>query len=353
MDKKIEEVLRQQGYRYLNMQQENTGVFYKYFQEGFHVVMTIGPGDGSIDVITHHALLVEKIKDLFYHPNGRLMDFPEGFPVYHVEVLTLVVGNDSEQMRKLCSNTDNIWAYQPTEGRLFIYEGQPGDFWGLKGAIEATAKKGINNKKDARPFKDNIKRIRNLPYITAGIAFINIAIYLILEIMGDTEDASFISSHGGMNPYFVLYYNEWWRILTACFIHFGAVHLLNNMVIFCCVGSRLERATGHLKFMVVYLVSGISGGLLSYAVMLQTGDYAVSAGASGAVFGTIGGLLWAVIYHRGCFEGLTTRGMIFMIVLSLYFGFSTIGVDNWSHIGGIVSGFLITAVLYHRKYQKC
>lgn len=353
MDKKIEEVLLHQGYRRLYLQQERKGIFYKYFQEGFHVVMVTGPEEGSMEESTHQEFLVERIKNLFYHPNGRLMDFPEGFPVYHVEVLTLIVGNDSERMKKMCAEAENIWAYHSAEGRLFIYEGQPGDFWGLKGAIEAMEKTKPFGKKSVQLITAKIKNFRELPYMTAVIVFINVTVYLVLEIMGDTEDAIFISGHGGMNPYFILNHNEWWRILTACFIHFGAIHLLNNMVIFCCVGSRLERAAGHLRFTVIYLISGISGGLLSYAMMLQTGDYAVSAGASGAVFGTIGGLLWAVIDHRGRFEGLTSRGMIIMIILSLYFGFSTIGVDNWSHLGGILSGFIITAVLYHRKHQKC
>lgn len=105
------------------------------------------------------------------------------------------------------------------------------------------------------------------------------------------------------------------------FIHFGLPHLVNNMVIFCCVGSRLERAAGHFKMFVIYMLSGIGGGLLSYFMMLYSGDYAVSAGASGAVFGTIGGLIWVVIRHRGRFKGLTVKGMILMAVLSLYYGF--------------------------------
>lgn len=74
------------------------------------------------------------------------------------------------------------------------------------------------------------------------------------------------------------------RVITAGFLHFGAVHLVNNMVILYCMGSRLERVTGHLKYFLIYLVSLIGAGLLSYGMMLRTGDYAVSAGASGAIF---------------------------------------------------------------------
>ena len=64
-------------------------------------------------------------------------------------------------------------------------------------------------------------------------------------------------------------------------------------------------------------------------MMLRTGDYAVSAGASGAIFGVIGGFLWIVILHRGRFEQITTQGIMMMIVLTIYYGFSSAGIDNW------------------------
>ena len=222
-----------------------------------------------------------------------------------------------------------------------IYENQPGDFFGLRVAIE-----GLYEGTRTR------RQIKKLPFTTIGIAAANVLVYIILEILGDTEDGFFIAACGGIYPDFITYNHEWWRFFTAMFIHFGMEHLLNNMVIFCCVGSRLERAVGHVRLLLIYLLSGLGGGILSYLMMVYSGDYAVAAGASGAVFGTIGGLLWAVIWHRGRFEGLTTRGLILMIVLSLYYGFATIGVDNWSHIGGIVTGFVVAAIFYHGKSQK-
>ena len=169
---------------------------------------------------------------------------------------------------------------------------------------------------------------------------------------GATEDAFYMASRGAMYPEFLTINHQWWRLLTAMFLHFGVAHLMNNMVIFCCVGSRLEKYIGHWKMAVVYFAAGIGGGLLSYIMMLLSGNYAVSGGASGAVFGVIGGLLWVVIYHRGKLEGMTTKGILIMIVLSLYFGFTSIGVDNWCHVGGMLCGFLATLILYHGKRQK-
>ena len=184
------------------------------------------------------------------------------------------------------------------------------------------------------------------------IALANILVYIILSFGGATEDAFYMASRGAMYPEFLTINHQWWRLLTAMFLHFGVAHLMNNMVIFCCVGSRLEKYIGHWKMAVVYFAAGIGGGLLSYIMMLLSGNYAVSGGASGAVFGVIGGLLWVVIYHRGKLEGMTTKGILIMVVLSLYFGFTSTGVDNWCHVGGMLCGFLATLILYHGKRQK-
>jgi rhomboid protease GluP len=348
MNREIEQVILAQGYRFCTVQPENVGVFYKYYQQGFHVVMMISLDDTKTLTIEQHQVMQERVMDLFYHPQGRLADFPEGYPVYHVELLTLLAGRNTDMMHQLCSVQKNVWGYETKQGRLIIYENQPGDFWGLKSALE-------NCRVDSKVTR-NINtgfEWKKLSYTTIAIAAINVIVYLILEILGDTQDPFYIASHGGMYPEFLQVNHQWWRIITAMFIHFGLPHLVNNMVIFCCVGSRLERAVGHLKMFVIYMLSGIGGGILSYFMMLYSGDYAVSAGASGAVFGMIGGLIWVVIRHRGRFEGLTVKGMMLMVALSLYYGFSTIGIDNWCHVGGILTGFLAAMILYHKKVENC
>lgn len=344
MRSRLEQFMRGKGYRFCRISPENTGVFYKYWQEGFHVVVAVDLAHRDMTPEEHRDI-VNRVMDLFYHPNGRLADFPEGFAVYHVECLTLLLGGRQEAVRQICAAEKNVWAYLEEEQRLLIYENQPGEFFGLRAAIEAECQRT-----DRSVLKLEIKK---LPLATIAIAAANTAVYAALELAGDPRDASFIAAHGGIYPDFLAHQHQWWRLFTAMFLHFGLDHLLNNMVIFCCVGSRLERAVGHMRLLLIYLLSGLGGGLLSYLMMIYSGSYAVSAGASGAVFGTIGGLLWAVLWHRGRFEGLTVRGLIFMLMLSLYYGFSTMGVDNWSHIGGMVTGFAAAAIFYHRKSQKC
>ena len=120
------------------------------------------------------------------------------------------------------------------------------------------------------------------------------------------------------------------------------------MLILVCAGMILEKALGHVKFTILYLIAGVGGNVLSCAQMLYKKDYAVSAGASGAIFGIVGALLWIVILHRGRYESLTGKGLLFMIVITLYYGITTGGIDNWGHIGGLLMGFVMGIILYRR-----
>ena len=95
---------------------------------------------------------------------------------------------------------------------------------------------------------------------------------------------------------------------------------------------------------------GIAANIISIMVHMGSAYAAVSAGASGAIFGVVGGLVYVVAVNHGQLDGLTSRQLGFMIILSLYHGFTASGVDNWAHIGGLFSGFILSIFLYRRKH---
>ena len=185
-------------------------------------------------------------------------------------------------------------------------------------------------------------------WVTAAFVIINVLVYLILEIGGDTEEAYYMLEHGAIYPTRIAEYGEYWRLLTATFMHFGFMHLFNNMIILITAGQILEQAIGHWKYLFLYILAGIGGSTLSYLQMLYSGEYAVVAGASGAIFGIIGALLWIVIVHKGRYKTLTGKGLLIMIALCLYYGISSGGVDNWGHIGGLLGGFVLGLLLYRK-----
>lgn len=182
-----------------------------------------------------------------------------------------------------------------------------------------------------------------------ALVALNLIVFVILEFLGDTEDATFLFEHGAMFPDAVLAQGEWYRLFSCMFLHFGIRHLGNNMVVLFCLGDIMERTMGHVKYVILYLLSGLCGSLLSMEIMLRTGDYAVSAGASGAIFGVIGGLIYVLARNRGRLGDLTAQRLIVMAALSLYLGFTSSGVDNYAHLGGLLAGMALGALLYRKK----
>ena len=184
---------------------------------------------------------------------------------------------------------------------------------------------------------------------TVALIVINIAVFFIMTMFGDNEDAVFMLQHGAMYEPNIIEGHEYYRIFTCLFLHFGITHLLNNMVLLGALGWNLELEIGKVRFVIIYFASGIIGNIVSLFYDLTLEQPAVSAGASGAIFGLMGALLYVVIANRGRLGRLSGRGMLVMVILSLYFGLTSTGVDNLAHIGGLVSGFLLAVLLYRRK----
>ena len=182
---------------------------------------------------------------------------------------------------------------------------------------------------------------------------VNVLIFFLLSFQGMTEDAIFMLDHGAMYVPYIVEGKEYYRLFTSMFLHFGFEHLMNNMVMLAVIGWNLELEIGKIKFLIIYFVSGFCGNILSLGWDIHFDDYAVSAGASGAIFGIVGALLYVALRNKGRIGNVSGRGILFMIILSLYYGFAGEGVDNFAHVGGLLSGFLLAVLLYRkRKYKR-
>lgn len=192
---------------------------------------------------------------------------------------------------------------------------------------------------------ETIKKWLNINVFLIGV---NILIWLILCMQGDTRRAGFMYDHGAMYPPDVLS-GEWYRLFSAMFLHFGAEHLISNMFMQYFLGDMLLRALNQWKFAFIYLLAGIGGNVTSLGMMLVTGDLAVAAGASGAIYGIIGALLWVVLRNGGRFESISVPRMLLATAVYIGYGFTTEGVDAWAHLGGAVVGFLAAILLYRTR----
>lgn len=134
---------------------------------------------------------------------------------------------------------------------------------------------------------------------------------------------------------------ELWRVITYMFLHASLLHLIVNMYSLYALGASVENFLGRWKFIVVYLVSGICGGLLSAA----TGSNTISVGASGAIFGLAGALLYFGYHYRTYLGEAIKKQIIPIILINLLIGYLIAGIDNFGHIGGLIGGILCTMAL--------
>jgi rhomboid protease GluP len=144
---------------------------------------------------------------------------------------------------------------------------------------------------------------------------------------------------GSVSNLSVIHDREFWRLLAACFLHFGWVHLLMNCWVLVDLGRTCEPMLGLHRFIATYVLCGLSGSLASVGWQTLRGSAAHSAGASGALFGFIGLLLAFSLRHRDrLLREQIVRWLVYMGVFSVVF----IGwIDHAGHLGGFAAGFVL------------
>ncbi|MFM2438209.1 MAG: hypothetical protein RLZ55_1028 [Actinomycetota bacterium] len=171
------------------------------------------------------------------------------------------------------------------------------------------------------------------PYVTWTIVGICVAIFVVELLLG--VDA--VAGQYGMYPVAVGLGGEWFRLPASMFLHGSILHLLFNMYVLIVLGPTLERILGHVRFLVLYLVAGVGGAVASYAF---SSPMTVSVGASGAIFGLMGALL--VAGQRLRFD---IKTILVLVGINLAIGFVVGGIDWRAHLGGLVTGAALAAVM--------
>ena len=175
------------------------------------------------------------------------------------------------------------------------------------------------------------------PVFVYTIASINVILWILLEVSGNSTNPSSLRKFGAIDSY-LIWSGEYWRLVSAIFLHVGASHLAINSISLVIMGGLAERLYGHWNFISIFLVAGIIGSTASY-MNIENG--VVGAGASGAIFGCLGSLV-SFFYVRKKILGKsgkqTLNGLIILALVNLAFGFVIPAVDNWAHIGGFIAG---------------
>jgi membrane associated rhomboid family serine protease len=176
-------------------------------------------------------------------------------------------------------------------------------------------------------------RIPSKSFVSIGLIGACVAAFIWQNIGGVDQTATSF----GMFPAAIAANGEYYRLLTAMFLHGSLLHIGFNMYVLYLFGPQLENVLGHVRFGVLYLLAGLGGSIASFWF---SDPYVVSVGASGAIFGLMGA--YAVVGRR---LGMDTRQAIGLIGINLVLGFVLSGIDWRAHVGGLITGALVAAVL--------
>ena len=192
-----------------------------------------------------------------------------------------------------------------------------------------------HNKTDAEKMEEVFKP--KVPYITYGLIILCSLLYIIPILFGSYDFLVYgFSIHKSS-----IQNGEFYRLLTAYFLHGNFLHLAFNCYALFVIGSQVESFLGKIKYLLIYLFSAVTASLMS---MLFIGND-LSLGASGAIFGLMGALVYFGYHYRVYLGNVMKSQIIPLIVFNLLLGFTLTGIDNFAHIGGLIGGTLITIAL--------
>ena len=177
-------------------------------------------------------------------------------------------------------------------------------------------------------------------YVLIGI---NIIIFIAETVSGGSTNQRVALKFGAQySPY--IDRGQWYRLFTAMFLHFGFLHLVCNMYSLYNMGQALEIFFGVPVYLFLYLFSGLVGNILTYFVEKRSGRHAVSAGASGAIFGLLGAYLVLALWPG--IRGVSLNGILRVLAINLFYTFANRGrINAMAHLGGMIGGAVVTCIL--------
>jgi len=201
-------------------------------------------------------------------------------------------------------------------------------------------------------FEARLKAMTPMPWALYLMVVLNVGVWAMNVLMGMSAVAPLsedLFRWGANSAWAVVHDGQYWRLLSAAFLHGGVMHLALNMLGLWSAGLVLNRLYGNRQFLLIYLGSAIAGNALSLHFSAQQ---AVSVGASGAVFGVLGALIVAVLQHGHRLPAATRKNLLttqaVFVVYSLVQGFARTGIDNAAHVGGLVAGSVLAWILVER-----
>ena len=370
IEERLEQAFVKLGYQRINSNSAGIYLFYRITDMEQTVVSVIHSVTGTELGREQYTHILEQIKNNFRrNPNpGR------------IRLLSLLLATEVDRVKQLCfdQREDQHWIIDLSSNRLIIYETGSNEFNDIRNQLEEALVQEELQRRDHPEQRDpnsdsnvsnnlfNTARIHPIKKsfklftpVNTIIIMVNVLAFLILHYTPFYGGEGRMLGKGALSWYYVLKEKEYYRVITSMFMHSDFEHLFNNMLVLLFVGDNLERAAGKLKYIFLYFGTGILAGItsISYNMWKESGQYVVSnsvfsVGASGAIFGVVGAMLFIVAINRGRLEDISTRQIVLFIIFSLYGGIVNTQIDQAAHVGGFLAGVLLSAIVYRRPISK-
>jgi len=333
-------------YKYLDIKINNMDMFYRTGSAATDIILILRIPRATEVTVDEYKLIINNIKNLFIQ---------RGF--VNINLLGLIFTAFSESAKKYCLKEDDHIIVDIINRRLIMYENLSPYFSELISAIEEVVHDefydaDINPGRYAGNIKDySHNKVQWITLVNTLIIAVNIIIYLAVHhtsLFGKTEE---ILHKGALSWYHVKEKGEYYRIFTSMFLHSDFEHLINNMLVLFFVGDKLEQIVGKVKYLIIYFVTGIIAGIFSIGYNMLKGEQVYSIGASGAIFGIVGAMVYILLVNKGRLQNISSRQILLFTLFSLYGGIVNTNIDNVAHIGGFIGG-IILALLFYRKPIK-
>ena len=373
------------GYQRMDSNAQGIYLFYRVEEKDIMLISVIRAMSGKELTLEQYQHVLSQIKSNFRQ------SYPEG-----IKLLSLILTANADEVKTFATNTseDCHWIVDIRNNRLIIYETQTSAFSSIQRAIEqilteesyqegsndynqganqgyyntgdysrnnsytgytGTVNTGHYDQRQAAPYSTQMNRFKQMPATMALIA-INVLVYLLTHFTIFLSGPDAVVEKGALSWYLIKENHEYYRIITSMFLHADWSHLFNNMLVLLFVGGNLERAIGKIKYLFLYFGTGILAGIASISynmwkeyALASAGNTTYSIGASGAIFGVVGAVLWIVVINKGRLKEISSTQMILFVILSLYGGVVNSQIDQAAHVGGFLAGVILSILLYRKQ----
>lgn len=296
-----------------------------------------------VRIVSHHIHNKEQLDFDKFKLNRIVKQVKKKTLSFKVKVLNIYTDIEDEKILSnddvLINKEEDINSSKLIDAFPNIVEKTKRDENGLEYFIKVTDNINKRNEEKSKEAEKIFKRKK--PTVTCGIIFICILMFILMYIFGNGSEDNYTLLLFGANLDVLTKGGDYYRLVTSMFLHIGIWHLFVNMYSLYVLGKEVENTLGRRKYLIIYLLSGIAGSILSLAFNHNI----ICAGASGAIFGIMGAILYFGYYYRTYLGSTIINSILPVIILNLIIGFLDTGIDNAAHIGGLVGGILLTMTL--------